>query len=152
VAVELRNRNWVEGERAAQTLSFLSDHEAAWVCVDTPVAEHFTIMPQLDAVTRDGLAYMRLHGRNADGYLKGKTVAERFAYDYSDSELDDVAARATALAERAGLLMVAFNNNRGRDAPTSARRLRELLGQDPGPPPESDEPQLRLGGLTGPTA
>jgi uncharacterized protein YecE (DUF72 family) len=30
---------------------------------------------------------------------------------------------------------VAFNNNRGADAPSSARRMRELLGQDPGPPP-----------------
>ena len=32
-----------------------------------------------DAVTDDALAYLRLHGRNTDGYLKGKSVAERFA-------------------------------------------------------------------------
>jgi hypothetical protein len=38
---------------------------------------------------------------------------------------------------------VAFNNNRGRDAPASARRFRQLLDQDPGPPPE--EAQLRIG-------
>jgi hypothetical protein len=29
-----------------------------------------------------------------------------------------------------------FNNNRSADAPTAARRFRELLGQDPGPPPQ----------------
>ena len=35
-----------------------------------------------------------------------------------------------------------FNNNRGDDAPTAARRFAALMGQDPGPPAE--ESQLRL--------
>jgi hypothetical protein len=39
-----------------------------------------------------------------------------------------------------------FNNNRGADAPTSARRTRELLGQDPGPPASREPAQMRLGG------
>jgi hypothetical protein len=32
---------------------------------------------------------------------------------------------------------VAFNNNRSSDAPDSARRFRELIGQDPGPVPDA---------------
>ncbi|HET8648033.1 MAG TPA: DUF72 domain-containing protein, partial [Vicinamibacteria bacterium] len=78
VALELRNRNWVDGERAAQTLEAVSALGAAWVGVDAPRADHFTIMPPLDAVTDERLAYLRAHGRNTDGYLTGRTVAERF--------------------------------------------------------------------------
>jgi uncharacterized protein YecE (DUF72 family) len=144
-AIELRNRNWVDGERTSATLDAISDLGAAWVGVDAPHAEHFTIMPPVDSVTDDRLAYLRAHGRNADGYLTGKTVAERFAWDYSDSELQEIAGRATELAETAGLVNVSFNNNRGADAPTSARRMREILGQDPGPPPGATEGQLSFG-------
>jgi uncharacterized protein YecE (DUF72 family) len=145
-AIELRNRNWVEGERTAQTLEEVSRLGAAWVGVDAPRADHFTIMPPVDAVTDERLAYLRAHGRNADGYLKGKTVAERFGWDYSDAELSEIAGRATELAETAGIVNVSFNNNRGADAPTSARRMREILGQDPGPPPdEATTGQLSLG-------
>jgi uncharacterized protein YecE (DUF72 family) len=142
-AIELRNRNWVEGERTKETLETISDLGAAWVGVDAPQADHFTLMPPVDAVTDERLAYLRAHGRNADGYLKGRTVAERFGWEYSDEELAEIAGRATELAERAEIVNVAFNNNRGRDAPASARRMRELLGQDPGPPPA--EGQLTLG-------
>src|SRR3954454_9143445 len=144
-AIELRNRNWVDGERTAETLAKVSALGAAWVGVDAPQAEHFTIMPPVDAVTDDRLAYLRAHGRNADGYLKGKTVAERFGWEYSDAELEEIAGRATELAETAGIVNVSFNNNRGRDAPASARRMRQILGQDPGPPPDATEGQMTLG-------
>jgi uncharacterized protein YecE (DUF72 family) len=144
-AIELRNRNWVDGERTKETLDAISDLGAAWVGVDAPQADHFTIMPAVDAVTDDRLAYLRAHGRNAAGYVKGRTVAERFGWEYSDAELEEIAGRATELAETAGIVNVAFNNNRGADAPTSARRMREILGQDPGPPPGATEGQLSLG-------
>jgi uncharacterized protein YecE (DUF72 family) len=99
------------------------------------------ILPPVDAVTRRDLAYMRCHGRNTEGYLTGKTVAERFGWDYSDSELQEIAGRARGLAEEAGQVHVAFNNNRGADAPNSARRFRELIGQDPGPAPDAALPR-----------
>ena len=70
-AIELRNRNWVDGERTGETLEAIADLGAAWVGVDAPQADHFTIMPPVDAVTDDRLAYLRAHGRNADGYLTG---------------------------------------------------------------------------------
>ena len=43
----------------------------AWVGVDAPRDEHFTIMPAVDAVTDERLAYLRAHGRNAEGYVSG---------------------------------------------------------------------------------
>jgi uncharacterized protein YecE (DUF72 family) len=146
VAVELRNRNWVVDRRRDETLAWFSEHELAFVCVDAPPDEHFSIMPSdLDAVTADELAFLRLHGRNTDGYLTGKSVAERFGWRYSDEELEEVAERTRSLAERAGEVHVAFNNNRDDDAPTAAQRFRALLGQEPptGQAPPSGE-QLRL--------
>ncbi len=142
VAVELRHRGWVEGERAAATFAFLSEIGATFVGVDAPPEEHFSIMPPVDAVTRDDLAYLRAHGRNAQGYVTGRTVAERFGWRYTDEELGEIGGRARRLAEDAEEVRVMFNNNRSDDAPTAARRFRSLLGQDPGPPAE--EPQQRL--------
>jgi uncharacterized protein YecE (DUF72 family) len=143
LAIEFRHRGWVEGDRLEPTLDWLSEHRAAFVAVDAPKEVHVPIMPDVDAVTNPELAYLRLHGRNAEGYLKGKSVAERFGWDYSDEELEEVAVRVRSMAEDAGMVHVMFNNNRGADAPTSARRFRALMGQDPGPPP--DDGQLRMG-------
>jgi uncharacterized protein YecE (DUF72 family) len=143
VAIELRNRNWVEGERLEETLKWFSERAAAFVGVDAPPGDNFQIMPPVDAVTRDDLAYMRAHGRNADGYLGGKSVAERFGWRYTDDELEEIGDRARTLAEQASQVHVMFNNNRDDDAPTAAQRFQALLGQDPGPPPE--DPQLSLG-------
>jgi uncharacterized protein YecE (DUF72 family) len=137
VAVELRHRGWVEGERAADTFDFLADHGAAFVGVDAPPDDHPTIMPPVDAVTNPTLAYLRAHGRNTDGYLTGRSVAERFGWEYGDEELEEIAGRARALAEQADVVHVAFNNNRSANAPTSARAFRQKLGQDPGPAPDA---------------
>jgi uncharacterized protein YecE (DUF72 family) len=135
--VELRHKGWVEGERLERTLDWYEQHGVAFVCVDSPPGDHVPILPPVDAVTRRDLAYVRAHGRDTEGYLKGKTVAERFGWVYSDDELQEIATRAKGLAEDAGQVHVAFNNNRSSDAPDSARRFRELIGQDPGPPPDA---------------
>jgi uncharacterized protein YecE (DUF72 family) len=140
VAVELRHRGWVRDKRRERTLRWFADHEVAFVCVDAPPGDHVPIMPSdFDAVTNDDLAYLRLHGRNTEGYLKGRSVAERFGWRYEDDELEEVAERASTMAEQAREVHVAFNNNRGDDAPTAAQRFRALLGQVP-----AGEDQLRL--------
>ena len=140
VAVELRHRGWVREKRRERTLGWFSERGVAFVCVDAPPGDEIPIMPSdLDAVTRDDLAYLRLHGRNSEGYLRGRSVAERFAWRYEDGELEEIAGRARAMAEQAAEVHVAFNNNRGDDAPTAAQRFRALLGQAP-----AGEEQLRL--------
>jgi uncharacterized protein YecE (DUF72 family) len=140
VAVELRHRAWVSGKRIDATLAWFTEQGVAFVCVDAPPGEHVPIMPPIDAATRDDLAYVRIHGRNTEGYLTGKSVAERFGWRYDDDELEEIAGRAQGLAGDADEVHVMFNNNRGDDAPTAAQRFRALLGQQP-----SGEEQLRLG-------
>jgi uncharacterized protein YecE (DUF72 family) len=78
---------------------------------------------------------MRCHGRNTEGYLHGRSVAERFDYDYSAEEIAEIGDRARKLADEAEQVHVMFNNNVRELAPKAARAMREHLGQDPGPPP-----------------
>jgi uncharacterized protein YecE (DUF72 family) len=141
LAVELRHRGWVSEKRRDETFAWFSERGVAFVCVDAPHADHFQIMPSdLDAVTDDSIAYLRAHGRNQQGYLTGKTVAERFGWRYEGDELEEIAERSRKLAEQAAEVHVAFNNNRGDDAPTAAQRFQSLLGQEP-----PADPQLSLG-------
>jgi uncharacterized protein YecE (DUF72 family) len=136
VAVELRNRLWTRFEdRFEHVLDFLSEAGAVFVCVDSPPGEHLPIMPPIDAVTSERLAYLRCHGRNTEGYMHGRTVAERFDYEYSKGEIGEIADRARELAEQAREVHAMFNNNARDLAPKAARLMREALGQDPGPAP-----------------
>jgi uncharacterized protein YecE (DUF72 family) len=63
--------------------------------------------------------------------VRGRTVAERFGYDYSDDELEEIGGRARELASQAAEVRLMFNNNRGADAPRAASTMRRILNQDP---------------------
>jgi len=132
VSVEFRRRSWASPKRFEGVLDWLSAHRAVFVCVDSPPGDHVPIFPSIDAVTNDSLAYMRCHGRNTEGYLHGRSVAERFDYDYPRNELEEIAGRANALDGEANQVHVMFNNNARELAPKAARALRGILGQDPG--------------------
>src|SRR5829696_6277749 len=114
VAIEFRRRSWASPKRFEEVLDWLSAH---------------------DAVIGESLAYLRCHGRNTEGYLHGRSVAERFDYDYPKKELEEIADRAKSLDSDAEQVHVMFNNNARELAPKAARALRGLLGQDPGPEP-----------------
>jgi uncharacterized protein YecE (DUF72 family) len=135
VAVEFRRRSWASPKRFEDVLDWLSNHGAVFVCVDSPPGDHVPIFPPIDAVADERLAYMRCHGRNTEGYLHGRSVAERFDYDYPKKELREIAGRAEQLAAEAENVHVMFNNNARDLAPKAARGLRGILGQDPGPEP-----------------
>jgi uncharacterized protein YecE (DUF72 family) len=98
VAIELRHRGWVDRERLETTLGWFEEHRAAFVCVDAPQGKAPTMMPAIDAATRDDVAYFRAHGRNVEGYLRGRSVAERFGWEYADDELEELRGRVEGLA------------------------------------------------------
>jgi uncharacterized protein YecE (DUF72 family) len=130
LAIEFRNRNWAVDDQLQATIDFLQTHDAILVNVDAPASDHFMVMPSgVDEVTNSKIAYLRLHGRNAKAYITGKTVAARFDYDYSDTEIAEVAERSRRLAREARELHVIFNNNNLDYAPRAALRLRKALGQ-----------------------
>jgi uncharacterized protein YecE (DUF72 family) len=130
LAIEFRNRNWAVGDQLQLTIDFLRKYHAIFVNVDAPASDHFMVMPSdVDEVTNSKVAYVRLHGRNEKAYITGKTVAARFDYDYSESEIAEVAQRSRKLAKEARELHVIFNNNNLDYAPRAALRLRKALGQ-----------------------
>jgi uncharacterized protein YecE (DUF72 family) len=129
-AVEFRNRNWVIGDQLTKTVAYLRKHHATMVSVDAPAQAHFTIMPsELDEITNPRLAYLRLHGRDPKAYLTGRTVGERFHYDYSDEEIGELAERSKKLGHQAAKVHMIFNNNALDFAPHAALRLRAALRQ-----------------------
>jgi uncharacterized protein YecE (DUF72 family) len=132
VAIELRHRGWLEGDRLERTLGWHEDRGAVFVCVDGPEGRSPTIVPNVDAVTHPRLAYLRAHGRNAEGYVHGRSVAERFDHVYAEDELRELERRAEGLGEEAEEVRLMFNNNKGDYAPRAAERMRELLGEPAG--------------------
>jgi uncharacterized protein YecE (DUF72 family) len=123
VAIELRHRDWLRDPDA--TLGWFRDEGAAFVCVDAPDVDAPVVLPPFDAVARHDLAYLRAHGRNAKGYLRGRTAGERFAWEYSEEELEEIADRTRRLAREAETVRLMFAN--GGHALAAAQRMREIL-------------------------
>jgi uncharacterized protein YecE (DUF72 family) len=136
VAVEFRDASWLPGH-TDEVLRFLAEHGLAYVSVDaprTPAGVATTL-----ALTSP-IAVLRLHGRNAQGYLKqlrgeGPTVAEKYGYLYSEAEIRGIAERARGLQGHARRVYFQLNNN-VEDAPAiNGIQIKELLDQ---PVPDRD--------------
>jgi uncharacterized protein YecE (DUF72 family) len=127
LAVELRNRDWLTGEQTKRTVEFFQKAGVCLVSVDTPESNHFTVMPNTDHLTTPKLFYFRAHGRNEEAFVKGRTVQERFNYDYSEEELIGIEERLANFDKEAHRIFAVFNNNRHRFAPKAAARLQERL-------------------------
>jgi uncharacterized protein YecE (DUF72 family) len=119
VAVELRQTAWL-GDREA-TLAWFREAGAVWVDVDAPDVDTPTAMPAVDEVTRSDLAFLRAHGRNAKGYVHGRSAAERFDHTYTESELGELAERVRSLASQADTVIAIMSN--GDHALDAAEKL-----------------------------
>ena len=126
-AVEFRHRSWVAAGERERAAALLAEHDAAWVCVDAPRVEAMSAMPPVVEVTSPGLAYVRMHGRNAGTWTRGRTVAERFDYEYADPELEEWVDPILDMAERAQEVAVVMNNNARDYALQAASRFTELI-------------------------
>ncbi|GBD10761.1 hypothetical protein HRbin23_00407 [bacterium HR23] len=128
LAVEFRNRAWLEGDRRERTLSWLAGHRLAYVCVDEPQGLSSSVPPVARATT--DIAYVRFHGRNkATWEARAATSAERFDWYYSAQELQEWVPRIRALQEEARQVHLLFNTNNRDQGPHNAIRLGRLLGE-----------------------
>lgn len=121
VAVEFRHPSWVndkvfhEFERRNITL----------VTVDGPDLPH--LFPRLDIVTNPALFYLRLHGRNSQGWRSGN-MQKQFDYDYSETELKTLARNIQeTLMPGTDKGAVFFNNHVRGQAPKNCLRLKDIL-------------------------
>jgi uncharacterized protein YecE (DUF72 family) len=129
VAVELRNGNWADPDHLPDARAFFSQRHTTFVMVDGPDDPHFTILPSIDLITTKSLAYLRAHGRNAQAYIRERTVAGRFDYDYPKHELEEIAERAARIVHDVEEMHVVYNNNKADYAPRAAATFQQILRQ-----------------------
>jgi uncharacterized protein YecE (DUF72 family) len=129
IAVEFRDRSWFP-DHADETLAVLRDAGLAHVIVDGPQVPH--AMPRVVARTAP-LSVFRLHGRNAEGWMRQirgeePAVREKYDYLYSEAELQALVPEIDAVSQEAEDVFVSFNNN-NRDYPVrNALMMKRLLG------------------------
>ncbi len=121
LAVEFRHSSWVNDRVFAE----LERRNVTLVTVDEPRLSY--LFPTLDVVTNPDLAYIRFHGRNADGW-RNKPNCHPFDYNYSDTELIPWAKETiNNMMTRAKKGVVFFNNHVAGQAPRNANKLIEIL-------------------------
>lgn len=130
LAVEFRNRSWMDEGRRERVLALLRDARASYVGVDEPDVPLGGVPPVL-AVTNPELAVVRFHGHNTRGWRRGATVAERFDYLYSPAELSAWVEPVKRLATQATKVHAVFNNCVRNYAVLGAKGLEVLMEQVP---------------------
>ena len=121
LVVELRHDSWTRPE----ALAWLGERRLALCSIDLPRAT--TTPPPVAFVTAE-IAYLRLHGRNADAWFSRKADRDaKYDYRYSDAELADWIARLRAIEERVRTIYVIANNHFVGQAAANAFQLRARL-------------------------
>jgi uncharacterized protein YecE (DUF72 family) len=134
LAVEFRNKSWLDEKHRDRVLAFEREYELVHVIVDEPQGFSSSV-PAVWEVTCPDLAIVRFHGRNRSTWeAKGlRTSAERFNYLYSDAELGELAGQVGELGAAADCVHTLFNNCHDDKAQRNAiafRRLLESLRRD----------------------
>ena len=118
-AVEFRKADWYGGK----VIEGMKSRGVSLVSLDMPDLPK--LPPQSDAVTAP-VAYVRLHGRNGGAWW-GADEHARYDYEYTDEELEAIAARIERIAEVAQRVLVYLNNHPFGKAVRNAQALEEML-------------------------
>ncbi len=123
LAVEFRHRSWAQDS----VFKGLEQRRITLVSVDgPPLADLF---PPLDIVTNPDLFYLRLHGRNSEGWRSGSKQLQ-FDYDYSEDELAQWSReRVPRMRSACKAGVVLFNNHVAGQAVRNARTMTHLLAE-----------------------
>ncbi|RAL27049.1 DUF72 domain-containing protein [Thermoflavimicrobium daqui] len=132
VAIEFRNRTWFDSSYRDKTLHFLEQEQLIHVVCDEPQAGIGSV-PIVPKVTNTDLSIVRFHGRNVEGWNNtGRPDWRdvRYAYRYSDEELNEWIVHIKQLQQNANQVILLFNNNSQGDAVDSANKMICKLGLD----------------------
>ena len=129
VAVEFRHGSWLTSDHRDSVLQFLRKHQLTYIPADEPQYGNLATIPFLPDVTTE-IAYFRFHGRNRENWLKkGIETSLRFAYLYSDKELEEFVPSIQGADKKATVTYAMHNNCHGGFAMKNALRLKELLAE-----------------------
>jgi uncharacterized protein YecE (DUF72 family) len=124
LAVEFRNRRWVNAQERQGSLKFLKDHAIAYVIIDAPWINGWEGPLAVTAA----LAYVRLHGRNRENWFKkGIATVERYRYLYKEEELKRWADKVREASRQAEQTFAIFNNCYEDFGIKNAKMLKGLL-------------------------
>jgi uncharacterized protein YecE (DUF72 family) len=143
LAIEVRNREWVDSNHRDETLKFFEQQRLAYVSVDVP-SGFPNSLPPLAVATTD-LAVVRFHGRNGDVWERNAdTGDDRMPYDYRRGDLDPWVPRITKLASAARAVHAVFTTGSADGAARDARLLVRAFTEEPSSePPPPPRPQKR---------
>lgn len=122
--VELRHRSW--SDQRGETAAMLARLRATWAFIDEP--KFATSVRQ--ELTADGdIAYLRLHGRNAEKWWKHQEAWERYDYFYQAEYIRRLAEKLRQLAGKSPQtkFYVFFNNHARGQAVANALMLQGAL-------------------------
>ena len=130
LAVEFRHGSWLTPRVAPAVFDFMKRHAITYVAADEPQYGTLATVPFLPGFTTD-IAYFRFHGRNGENWLKKNIeTSQRYAYSYSDAELQDFMPALKEADRQAKTTYAMFNNCHRSNATTNALRLKELLAKE----------------------
>ena len=126
ISVEFRSPRWTESERDRErTLGMLEGLGLVLVCVDAPEVSR---LPRVLAVTNPELFLMRFHGRSDSTWNDtSRSAAERFRYEYSEAELEELVPPIAEHAAEASETHLLKNNCYRDYSVRGAAQLRDLL-------------------------
>lgn len=128
MAIEFRNRSWLDEKHQSWTLGFEREHGIAHVVMDAPPEVANRAQTVWEATNAD-LAIVRLHGRNAETWnATSPSASVRFNYDYSDEELHELSTPIRTLAGQVKTTHVIFNNCFEDQGQRNARSMMRILG------------------------
>jgi uncharacterized protein YecE (DUF72 family) len=132
VVVEVRHVSWEDDSAAA----WIHGRGVGWCVVDQPRIGRSTARA-IPRVT-SSLAYLRLHGRNAERWFEeGAGRDARYDYLYDEDELRPLADVARTLASTASSVYAIANNHFRGQALANALQLKHLIqGIEPDAPDE----------------
>jgi len=120
-AFEFRHRSWHHPD----LLEYLGAVNGIWVNIDQPVISHS--LPLTATRTHAEISYLRLHGRNYPSWFADRGRDERYNYDYSAGELQQLARTVLTLREKVQSLYISGNNHYKGNAVKNLLSLKELL-------------------------
>ena len=129
IAVEFRNRYWLEGDNLEETQAFLRYRHISFIAVDEPQGFLSSVLPVADVTGEYGI--VRFHGRNREMWEKKglASSSDRFDYYYSREELEEWLPKVKLMQENAAEVHLVMNTNNQDQGIANARLFASILGE-----------------------
>jgi uncharacterized protein YecE (DUF72 family) len=121
LAIEIRHKSW-DQEKVCEIFRC---ENLVWTNIDQPVISQS--LPLTAHVTHSYMSYVRLHGRNYQNWFANTGRDARYDYEYSMTELTDMARLIRRLRHEAQKIFISGNNHYKGSAVRNLLILKKIL-------------------------